>query len=101
VPGVELTIKNFFIDLNNIIIPTIQAEESYKVDIITIFEKDLAHIKVNSLCEYKRLHILEKALIGNEPHTLKFIINNNGSLSEIEFSIKGDICAREFSLRNH
>jgi hypothetical protein len=38
------------------IIPVAYAEEleSYKVDLINIFEEDLQHIKLDSLCKYDR-----------------------------------------------
>jgi hypothetical protein len=74
-------------------------KESYKVDSIKIYKEELQHIKVNSLCILDRWGIIKTAIVGNESVTLKFYHFDNCTLSDIEFSIVGDIFTRRYALQ--
>lgn len=95
-------IENILNTIQETVIPAIQLEESYKVDVIRIFHDDLQHIKLNSLCEYLRWEIIQKAIIGQDSNGLSFYSYNNCSLSDIVFYVEGDLVEnREFELRSH
>jgi len=99
-------LNNIYYWLNIIkdtLIAPIYAEEleSYKVDILRLYYEDLYHVRLNTLCEFMRWDFIERAILGKDANMLVFFSNSNCRLSDVMFSVEGDILGREFSLINH
>jgi hypothetical protein len=83
-------------------ISIISEPESYKIDIIWIFWEDLQYVKLNSLCPHNTWQTLEGGILGYDPNNLKFpFYSGNTKLSDITFTVEGDIYNRNFRLQNH